>query len=182
MDLFNSGKHVSLEEVLENREKRAFFQQKLLERYSGSLVSFNCNIPGPIKNNPMIKQIFDVGKSALMIKLRENKVNVLMSKEWDNVTGPELFLVADIRPSKLKKLTVQIEETTLGRLFDMDVLFKETTEQIRSVNRQELGLPVRKCFVCEDEAKNCGRSRKHSLEEIFHSINKMLEQEETVLY
>ncbi|MFL2101427.1 citrate lyase holo-[acyl-carrier protein] synthase [Desemzia sp. FAM 23989] len=178
MDLFNTGRQVSLEEVLNNREKRVFFQTELLEHYSGSLVSFDCNIPGPIKNNSAIKSLFDTGKSILMDKLKEKEVAILTVKEWDNITGPELFLVANAKPDELKQLCVQIEETPLGRLFDMDVLFKESTGGLNSVSRRELGLPVRKCFICNDDAKNCGRSRKHSLEEMFRSIHKIVEQEE----
>ncbi|MGX7394321.1 citrate lyase holo-[acyl-carrier protein] synthase [Carnobacterium mobile] len=180
MDLFSSGRQVTLEEVLEGREKRVDFQKKILEQYSGSLVSFNCNIPGPIKNNAAIKKLFDTGKVSLVTKLKEKKFAILTSEEWNSITGPELFLVTDATPKKLKQICVQIEETSLGRLFDMDVLFKEETGSLSSISRQNLGLQVRKCFVCNEDAKICGRDRKHSLEEMFRAINNILEQEEMI--
>ncbi|WP_192987886.1 citrate lyase holo-[acyl-carrier protein] synthase [Carnobacterium mobile] len=180
MDLFSSGRQVSLEEVLENREKRVYFQKKLLEHYSGSLVSFNCNIPGPIKNNTAIKKLFDTGKISLVTKLKEKKITVLISEEWDSITGPEFFLVADATPKELKQICVQLEETSLGRLFDMDVLFKAEADHLSSISRQELGLQARKCFICNEDAKICGRDRKHSLEEMFRAINNILEQEEMI--
>ena len=63
----------------------------------------------------------------------------------------------------MKKITTAIEDgSDLGRLFDMDILRPDGAK----VDRKELDLPVRKCLICGKPAKECGRSRTHSVEEL----------------
>ncbi|MEY8292793.1 citrate lyase holo-[acyl-carrier protein] synthase [Carnobacteriaceae bacterium 52-44] len=56
---------------------------------------------------------------------------------------------------------VNIEENhPLGRLFDLDVLMLDQNNEVQGKSRTKLGLPVRRCFLCERPAKDCGRSRR----------------------
>lgn len=74
------------------------------------------------------------------------------------------MLLLDLEPSQVKAVTTALEEThPLGRLWDMDVLDREG----KSLSRIALGYPARRCLVCGAAAKECGRSRKHSYEELF---------------
>ena len=57
---------------------------------------------------------------------------------------------------------IALEETKIGRLYDIDVLEKENTK----ISRKDLGFPERKCLLCNNPACQCGRSRKHSIEEL----------------
>lgn len=176
MNTFDSAKQVTLEEVLNNREKRAAFQQYLLNRYEGSLVSFTCNIPGPVKNNRTVLSIFEQGKEMLFEKLKSQNVEILVCEEWNQVTGPELFIITEIEPHLIKQWCIEIEESKIGRLFDMDVLFRATDNNLTSISRQELNVGKRKCFICEDDAKVCARSRKHNLQEIYSKIDDLVKK------
>lgn len=74
--------------------------------------------------------------------------------------------------SFIKKLTVQIEEThPFGRLYDIDVYGMDG----KGISRQELGLPVRKCLICDKDAKICGRSRSHSVEELQQKVYEIIQ-------
>ena len=59
------------------------------------------------------------------------------------------------------------------RLADLDVLWLEAGE-VQSISREALGYPRRRCFLCDKEAKLCGRSRTHSVEAIQQKINELV--------
>ena len=52
---------VTLMEMLEAREARARRQRELLDCLSCPVVSFTMNIPGPVKNGPVIRRAFREG-------------------------------------------------------------------------------------------------------------------------
>ena len=87
----------------------------------------------------------------------------LFSEEVHEITGNEAHYVVDADPLEVKKITTAIEDgSDLGRLFDMDILRPDGAK----VDRKELDLPVRQCLICGKPAKECGRSRTHSVEEL----------------
>lgn len=169
MDLFAEGKPISLQEMLDVREKRALFQQEKLHLYQLPLLSFQCNIPGPIKTSPMIEQVFQKGIVQLKRGLAEGEL--LSEWEWSLATGPEYFAVVDVSAERLKEICIQIEEQGIGRLFDMDVLTLNEEGKPQSIARMDLGYETRACFICGQPAKVCGRSRKHELPELYQALN-----------
>lgn len=48
---------------------------------------------------------------------------------------------------------------------------------IYGISRSDLNLASRRCLICEDDAKACGRSRKHSIEEMQAAITQLIENE-----
>lgn len=88
-------------------------------------------------------------------------------------TGPEYYLAVSLAPQELKQRMVKIEEThPYGRLVDLDVLWGN--EELKSLHRGDLGLPPRRCFMCQEEAKVCGRNRRHSLEAMQEKITEII--------
>ena len=72
---------VTLPEMLEAREKRAIRQQTLLQRYTRTMVSFTMNIPGPVKNSPLIFGGYELGKRLLFQQLRVAGIPVIHFEE-----------------------------------------------------------------------------------------------------
>lgn len=175
---FETGDRPTLDEVLNTRENRAGFQHLLLHKFPDHpVISFKLNIPGPVKNNEAIRQIFRIGQEDILAQLNAHRLDICYQKTLDLPTGPELFLVVEAQPWALKKaMTILEEETPLGRLYDIDVLHEEEGEQ-KSVSRTQLGLPSRRCLVCEKDAKVCGRSRAHTMDEMHDVIRKMMNNE-----
>jgi len=161
--VFMQGVEVGIEEVLMCRERRVDIQNEMIKKYNMPLISFTMNIPGPIKTNQKIKKAFDIGKKLILEKLKENNIEILEIKELDENTGNELFISVDSTDEKIKDITIAIEESSqLGRLFDMDVI---------DVNFEKLSRKsFRKCLICEEQAQECGRSRKHSIEELQEKV------------
>lgn len=175
---FSEGSRPLLAEVLHTRENRARFQEALAAEYApDTVISFKLNIPGPVKSNETIEEIFSLGKSDITDALMAEGWEILYEKTMDLKTGPELFLVTRGTLAEVKKAMVILEEEMpLGRLFDLDVFAKEGTV-VRTLSREALGYHERRCLVCEQPAKVCGRNRTHEIREMHEKIMEILEKE-----
>jgi len=177
-NLFLEGSQPSLEEVLQTRENRVRFQETLAVRYLPDIViSFKLNIPGPVKNNESIGKIFAVGRADLLEALAAMKWDILYEKEMNLKTGPELFLVVKASLHEVKRAMIGLEEgKALGRLYDLDVFMAEN-DGIRTISREELNHPERKCLICGKSAKECGRNRTHEIIEMHEKIMEIMKTE-----
>lgn len=175
--LFTVGIKQSIPDVLQNKDRRAFVQKKLCQQFPEDVVvALKLNVPGPIKNNDMLQQLFWIGfrnlKSTFQ-KRRFGKPKKLVS--WDKVTGSESFVVYEASPLEAKKVATTFEnEFFLGRLFDADVISKRT--DFKPVPRTALNMPTRRCLLCNCSAKECARSRKHSVAELQAQVSKIWQE------
>lgn len=179
---FQEGERPALEEVLRTRENRVKFQKTLaVKNPSKTVIAFKLNIPGPVKNNGSIMRIFRIGLSDLLEMLKEHSVSVLYEKIIDLCTGPEAYLVADEDILSVKMMMLILEdESLLGRLYDLDVYTFEDDELI-TLSRTRLGHGERKCLICHKPAKECGRNRTHSVDEMHGKIEELLRKEKRLI-
>lgn len=165
---------VTLMQMLDARERRAACQQRLLKQYGTTLLCFTMNIAGPVKNSPLIRRGFELGRRLLEQQLMVMRAKILHYEEISEVTGNEAVFVLDCDALTAKKVAVTIEDgTKIGRLFDMDVLRPDGSK----VDRQELGLDARKCLICGGMAQTCARSRTHSVAQLQEKTTSLLEEE-----
>lgn len=163
---------VSLMEILDARERRARRQKQLLAEYQKPLICFTMNIAGPVKDTPLIRRGFDMGKRLLQQQLMVANIKILHFGEIRESTGCEAFFVTDCDAHTAKKAAVIIEDHThAGRLFDMDVLRPDGGK----VQRQELDLEPRKCLICGNTAQICARSRAHTVAQLQEKTTNLLE-------
>ena len=164
------GVEQSLSDILKARETRAEYQQYLLDNYRNTVVSYKLNIPGPVKYSPFIRKIFDEGLAVFTKKIGESSIVSLFEKVIYKNSGPEYLAVFDISPYIIKGMAANIEEMhPLGRLYDFDVF----APQGRQISREELGIGLRKCLLCDSNAFECGRSRKHDIRDLISKIENM---------
>ncbi|MBO1305152.1 citrate lyase holo-[acyl-carrier protein] synthase [Enterococcus sp. 669A] len=175
-DLFD-GPEITLEEMLESREERAAMQKELLHADTQStLLCATMNIPGSVKTSMKLEEIFKTITEAIEQELTGISPNANLY--WEKNTGLEYYLLLPMKPEELKAKMVQIEEThPYGRLVDLDVLWQEA-EEIKSISREALGVAPRRCFICDKNAKECGRARTHSISEMHQAIAQIVEKEE----
>ena len=168
-DVF-SGSAVPLEQMLSARETRVRRQKAFLsETACTSLISFTLNIPGPIKQSPILRRAFDEGIQQLYLTFESHSLKESLQAAD---TGSELFLALNVPPGEAKAQTMQIENShPLGRLFDMDVL----DQKGNLVSRTIMSFPQRRCLVCGKDAKLCARSRAHSVEELQSRIAMLID-------
>lgn len=170
--IFKRGKTVTLENILEARDKRVRYQSLILSKNQlSTLIDIKLNIPGPIKNNKRIHRLYKEGLKLFLKSLESLKINYHIKKQRNDESGNETFLLTEGAARKLKKVTVHFEDKNLlGRLFDIDVM---SSRPFRSYSREGLLLPQRKCFLCSRPAKECARSRRHSLNDLYTFINQI---------
>lgn len=167
------NQNVTLTEMLNAREQRAFRQQELQKTYQSTLLCFTMNIAGPVKNSPLIRSGFQLGKRLLEKQMHAQGIIPIHYEEINETTGNEAFYILKQNPLAIKRITADIEDTSpLGRLFDMDVL----RENGQKIEREELGLAPRCCLICGKPAKQCARSRIHSIEELQARTQQILNE------
>lgn len=155
---------VTLKDLLDSREQRVWHQQELLEKYGGVLISITLNIPGPIKDREEYRKVMDWGMEQLIKELG----NVAFSEVKYLKTGAEGYIsVQNMDAIELKKVAIKHENLLpKSRLLDIDVM-----TQNGGISRSALGVAPRKCLLCEENAKACARSQKHSMEELLKRVD-----------
>lgn len=149
---FFAPRAVGLEEVLQARERRQAAQRALLARWGTPLVSLCMNVPGPVKDTPLIELAFRHGLDELEARLPPP----LAMEVRRDAAGPEALLAFRMEAPALKVLGEAVEaEAPVGRLLDVDVLDGEGHKLSRAVPRT--------CIVCGGPAFDCARSRAHGL-------------------
>ena len=167
MNYFKDAEKISLEEMLDAKEKRVLRQEKMLKQYGQPLISFSLNIPGPYKEFPFAEKVFYIGDCVLETLLQSRDIQMDSRLVISGKFGSEGLYSVRSDAETIKKLTIRIEEEhPLGRLFDYDVLDVSG----RKLSRIELGGPERCCMICGEPGAFCSRSRKHSVPELQTKI------------
>ena len=158
-----------LYQMLQAREDRAARQQDLLTRFGKPLVCFTMNIPGPVKDSPLIRRSFRWGLQWLDAAVP----SPLYREIREEVTGCEGYFAVDLDPPELKRICTRIEdETPVGRLFDMDVL----DEGGNKLDRSLVDGKSRDCIVCGAPGRGCASRRIHSVAELTAAANGIMER------
>lgn len=156
----------SAEDILLEREKRVEFQNKLMKMYGMPLLFMRVNYPGLNKDNTLTNSIIqdmdnivtDIFSSY--IKLRLFRITA---------EGPNVTIILDKDPIDIKRTAILVENNhTLGRCIDIDVYNNVTGIAVSRIN---LGMEQRRCYLCDDMAQNCIRSRRHSESEVIRFIH-----------
>ena len=154
----------TVEELLEAREERVDLINQLLKRYNTPLLVMRVNFPGLQKTNEMTLSIIQ-DMSTLICTILGDKV--CFKSLQQGAEGPVFLAAVEKDVLTLKRAAVDLEEKhILGRCLDLDVY----DSLGRSISRQELGYPRRKCYLCEDYAQHCVRARRHSEREVIGYI------------
>jgi len=164
------GADAELPDMLNARERRVWVQEKLLSEYPGVLVSFTLNIPGPVKVLPYMPEAFDFALKEIVQTLCTAGIQILKRSLILDKTGPEAFLCVDADALDVKRLLVPLEDASkLGRLYDIDIIGRDG----KKISRSDIGKPGRTCLLCGRPARECSRSRAHSVAELTAEINKI---------
>ena len=160
-------REVTLQEMLDARDRRAEVQQHLLEQHACPLISFTMNIPGPVKNSPIISRGFDAGLQMLDSALEEAGIVCISRRITREDTGNEYLCAVKASASAVKEICTRIEETSpMGRLFDIDVIGLDG----KKLSRKE----ERCCLVCGAVGRGCASRRLHSMEELNNAVSRLL--------
>ncbi len=154
------GKPVTVKDMALARERRVRRREELLQK-DKTVVSFSLNIPGEVKDAPVLRRVFLEGERLLKEILQPEK-----AERYEAFTGWEGLYLCAAPAERVKEETVLLEEShPLGRLFDLDVF---------SCDGSKLSRPrYRRCFLCGRQAQVCARSRAHPLEDLVAAAEKL---------
>ena len=96
------GRPITLPEILDAREKRAYLQQEMLQKRPRSLLSFTLNIAGPVKVFPYTKWLYTLGYDLIHQGIFILRGKILEEKE-QKVGG---FVIAGAGQDATKEATV----------------------------------------------------------------------------
>ena len=160
-------REVTLQEVLDARDRRAEEQRRLLALHGRPLLSFTMNIPGPVKNSPMIRRAFDEGLRMLDDALGEAGIVCASRQITHTAPGNEFLCAVKASAAAVKEICTRIEDgSPMGRLFDMDVIGLDGQKLARKEERR--------CMVCGAVGRGCASRRLHSLEELTGAVKSIL--------
>lgn len=171
---FEIGSPVDLQMILDSREKRQAKQKYFLKKYPGSsLICLTLNIPGPIKTNETLQKVYD---SFYQQVLKELEIDIISVYSENLVTGNEGYINCKLPINQVKLKMIELEEThPFGRLMDIDVMIL-VQEKLEIISRTALGYSMRQCFICQKTAKECGRNRTHSVEELQLALTQIIQR------
>lgn len=155
----------ALQEVLAFRDWKAGVQNAFAEcGTEGIVVSLGMNIAGPVKYSSSILRAFREGRMCLQRLIGQLHGKILDYQTKETKAGcAAVYLVGGIEAFTLKESTVELENThILGRLFDIDV----SDRNKEAVTRKMVGADRRRCLLCGQDAKLCGRNRTHTVHEL----------------
>ena len=163
---------VSLDEMLIARDERAARQTAALARFRAPLVSMTIVMPGPVKDGGLARHVMEVALEQMDSLISAHNWSLLSREVFWQITGPEAIYVVDVEPRVLKSATIDLEEHhPIGRLWDLDII---TTKGV-GLSRFQLWRPARPCLLCDRPARECSRSRRHSLPELMKQIRRMVD-------
>jgi len=167
------GEPITGQDILDAREARAARQGRWLSQHEDCcLVSMTLNIAGPVKRTPLIEDGFRAGLALVDDTLTNLGLSVLRGEEWLLNTGCEAFRLVQGSAAEVKRAMVGVEQSCpFGRLLDIDVLGPDRIP----LSRTQLGLPGRRCLVCGEAAQVCGRSQRHSYEQLRDVTNELIQ-------
>ncbi len=155
---FKTASSVSLEDVLVAKERRQAVRCRLQNTFGQVAVSLAVNYVGDVKSNFYTKIIFGEGYKSII-----NAVNTHFRVVNLSFSGEEGFFIVDGDAEKIKRTLVLTEEShPLGRFMDIDVYASDG----RQISRESIGMPARKCMLCEKSARECYILRSHSPDEL----------------
>ncbi len=173
---FLEGESPSLEAVLNNRERRVGLTHMLLDEYpNSSVVCFKLNIPGPVKRNELIDMLFEEGVNKF--KTIASDWTILREEIITSNCGPEAYFVLN-EPS-IKERLIELEDASkIARLYDFDLTQSDGT----AVSRSDFNISERKCLICNESSKVCGRNRTHSIEDLHKKMIEILVSERSDVF
>lgn len=170
-----AGPVVTVDEMLRAKEQRAARQQHALTCYRLPVISVTLVTPGAVKNTAAWQRLMACAQEAIAATCRSQEWACVWESDYDERTGPVWMAALCAPPKALKRAMCELEENhPLGRLWDIDVLDVDG----ESLSRRALGLPARKCLICNEEAHSCARSRRHALSLLLKEIAHRIEQNE----
>ncbi|OHE25214.1 MAG: holo-ACP synthase CitX, partial [Tenericutes bacterium GWA2_35_7] len=155
--------------ILAAREQRAKTIELWLHQGHELVLSIRANMPTELRESHEAYLVVRFFESLI-----KKRYTISDTIRFDSSDGPyTLFSLSLLNAKQFKRDLIQLEESIpLGRLIDLDLW--QTPDQLWT--RSSLGIPPRKCYLCDQPAHQCVRSRKHDVKDIITFIKRIVKQ------
>lgn len=157
-------------DVYIDRKKRIVLQNQLINKFQIPLLVMKLNYIGEIKNNDIIDNIMNI-----MEDIVSDIFNPYIYFKLLRITeeGPYSIFMIKKNATEIKKTSIEIEDKhILGQCVDIDIY----DENMEKISRTDLGYELRKCYVCNKNAKQCIKEERHTNNEIKECIMKIYKE------
>lgn len=149
------------------REARQELLSRALRAGRPATLFVSLNLPGPDKSPPGATGLFRQACAQIADTFHGS---LLLATDRDAL-GYFALRALDLDPWAVKRLCIAIEQSQrAGRLLDLDV-YAPVAGQI---GRTSLGLPARRCLLCDQPAVDCMRTRRHAVGEVIAQAHELL--------
>jgi holo-ACP synthase / triphosphoribosyl-dephospho-CoA synthase len=151
-----------IDSILLSREQKQIHIQKLLKDYD-LVISVKSNIPGSHKNIVEAYLLVRLFYVELAKKFKFKKITLMESAD-----GPYYLIPLEQgNHNEIKLQLIELENMhPLGRFIDLDVHHQLS----QSISRVDLGIPFRKCYLCERDAHVCARNQTHDIHDLISYV------------
>ncbi len=159
---------VILSKILTAREKRREYKATLAKQNKAT-ISINFNIPGYPKSSKNINIALNFIISDFENFLQARRIKFYFESKTEDEAGSYILWSIDNNElATIKQYCEQYENSHfLGRILDVDV-FDNKLNPISSKKKK-------KCFICNNTAIVCMRSKTHSFEELREHVFKLID-------
>ncbi len=146
--------------ILEAREQRIKVINNLLKKNNKFIVTIKANICGNDKN---------ITETSFLLKIFLKEVlttfKIYNYEKISSIDGNYYIVeIENTNVIEIKKSLINLENSNLGRLIDLDLY----TGLEKSITRSDLNIESRKCIVCGNNYYICAREQKHTIEEVLN--------------
>ena len=149
------------------REARQELLSRALSAGRPAMLFVSLNLPGPDKSPPGATALFRWGGAQIAATFPGS----LLVTAGCDALGHFALRVLDADPLAVKRLCIGLEEShPAARLLDLDVYSSKTGQ----IGRSSLGLPARRCLLCDQPAVDCMRVKRHPYAELIGKAHDLL--------
>lgn len=158
-----------LEDVLKGRDERVATQKRYLS-INHFICQITLNIPGYPKRIFHDEETVEAFREKFLFASPNLITDEIRLSNGAGLCWMGVFCGTEYEAVEAKKCAVALEEVSnCGRIIDIDIITASG-----SISRNSIGLPSRKCILCEKDAKECAREGKHSLEKLRATVIQFL--------
>ena len=129
------------------------------------------NLPGPKKSPPGSATLF----AWALQEIADHFPETILHEQGQDVLGHYAILLIDHAPRSVKQAAIALETRhAAARLIDLDVYTTDGSQ----LGRRELGLPPRRCLLCEQAAVDCIRRQGHDRNALIAKAQALLLERE----
>lgn len=150
--------------LLNNREVRVALQKSLQDQYKKTLIVIKANYP----SNYKISNFTNYLTTKVFYQIKNEGKIIYYEASLTN-EGLIYYLISEEESEIVKKKMIELENTILTRLVDIDVYSNN-----KAISRNDLGIAPRKCYLCNLDARICTRNQNHNLDEIKEYFNNIV--------